>query len=135
MRETADRGRRDWAFSGGLDNLGDQLQLRTRHASQDAGSDLVRILTELTSVVERFDSMVVLQREVLERRAGTIGAGDDAELNRRLERISLEAEEMVTCARGALEQLRRLGEQTEPLTRPASHRNLGRGLARDRRQG
>jgi hypothetical protein len=134
MRENADRGRRDWAFSRGLDNLGDQLQLRTRYASQDAGSDLVQILTELTSVVERFDSMVMLQREVLERRTGTIGGGDDAELNRRLERISLEAEEMVTCARGALEQLRWLGEQTKPLTRPASHRNLGRGLARDRRQ-
>jgi hypothetical protein len=128
MSERADRNRHDWAFSNGSDNV------RARPVSDDARSDLVRILIKLTSEVQRFDSMVVLHREVLERRPRTIGAGDDAELNRRLQRISLEAAEMVTCARGALEQLRRLGEPTTPLARQASHRNGARGLTRDQLQ-
>jgi hypothetical protein len=135
MTEKAESGRRHRPFPGDLDKFGQELQVARARASEDAGSDLVRILTKLTSDVERFDSMVVLHRKVLEQRSGPVGAFDDDELNRRSQRISLEAADMVTSARQALEQLRRLGEPTKPLTVPSSHRNRASGLAKDRRQG
>jgi hypothetical protein len=127
--DRGDRDRRFRTFSGQLDNLGPELQLRG-HASQ--GDDFVRILTKLTSDVERFDSMVVHHREVLEQLAEAISARDDDELSRRSERITIEAADMVATARQALEELRRLGEATKP---PAlTVRNRARGMAKDRRQ-
>jgi hypothetical protein len=108
---------------------------RARQPSREAGDDLEQILAKLTSDVERFDSMVVLHRKVLEERAGAGSTRDDAELSRRSERISLEAAHMVTYARQALEQLRRLGEPARPLSLNGSHRNRARGLTRDRSQG
>ena len=126
MTERADRSRRFRAFPGQLDA---ELQLRG-HSSQ--GDDFVRILTKLASDVERFDSMVVHHREVLVQITEAISASDDDELNRRSERISIEAAEMVTSARQALEQLRRLGEATRP---PAlTVRNRARGMAEGRRR-
>jgi hypothetical protein len=104
-----------------VDSPGQDVQLAPgRRALENSGDDLVRIVTKLTSDVERFDSMVVLQREMLEQRADQVGAD---ELNRQSERISLEAAEMVTSARQALEQLRRLYRVTElspdEMSRPA----------------
>jgi len=86
--------------------------------ADEAGDDLVRILMKLTGDVERFDSMVVHQRKMLEHRAPQPGAFDDDQIARHseqlsidaAERLSLEAAEMLACAREALAELRRVSE-------------------------
>jgi hypothetical protein len=93
------------AFSGRLDDFGQQLQMR-RVPEADESTDLVRILTELTQAAEGFDSMVGIYRKALEQQARPI---DDWS-----EQITLRAADMATFARQALEQLRRLGEPTTP---------------------
>ncbi len=136
MTGKAADSRRCRPFLDELDYLGQDLQLaRGWHVLEDADDDLVRILMKLTSDVERFDSMVMLQRKMLEQRAAHIGAFDDDQLNRQSERISLEAAEMVTCARQALKQLRRLAEPTKPLPLHTFSRDRARGLAKDRHAG
>ena len=87
----------------------------------DSGDDLVRILTKLTSDVERFDSMVVYQRKMLEQRAIHAAAVDDDQIAHRSEKLSLEAAErlgleaaeMAACAREALARLRGVSETRE----------------------
>jgi hypothetical protein len=102
----------------GLGNPGQDLEVtRTRHGLRDAGEDLVRIVTKLTRDVERFDSKVALQRKLLEQDGADTDASDKDRLDGQWERLSLEAAEMVTCSRQALERLRRLSE----VTGPASH--------------
>lgn len=115
-----------------LDNLGHLQLVEGSRVLDDVGSDLVRILKKLTSDVERFDSIVVLQRTMLEQRSGHVGAFDDDELSRQSERISLEAAAMVACARQALEQLSRLAEPTKSRTLHAPHRSRPHGLRKDR---
>jgi hypothetical protein len=63
---------------------------------------VVRILMNLTCDVERFDSLVVLQRKMLEERSA------DDELPRRAERLNREAAEIAARARHALTELRGL---------------------------
>jgi hypothetical protein len=75
---------------------------------EDARDDMVRILSKLIKDVERFDATVVLQRTLLEQGGAPAGMVDDEQLNSELERLNLEAAEMVTSVRQALEQLRRL---------------------------
>jgi len=75
-----------------------------------AGDDFVRILMTLTSDVEWFDSLVVLQRTTLQEASASPDAVDHDRLSRHSERLSLEAAEMVAHARHALDQLRRLSE-------------------------
>jgi hypothetical protein len=102
----------------GLGNPGQDLELtRSRHGLRDAGEDLARILIKLTREVERFDSMVALQRNLLEQDGVDTRASDKDRLDGQWERLSLEAAEMVTCSRQALERLRRLSE----VAGPASH--------------
>lgn len=110
MTKKADQSRLHRPYPEELDSLGQDLQVaKSRHVDQRSGDDLARILAKLISDVERFDSMVVIQRKKIEQRASPLGAVDDDQLGRQSERMSLEAAEMVTCARHALEQLRRLG--------------------------
>jgi hypothetical protein len=136
MTEEAGGRRRQRSFPEELDNLGQDLKgARGRRVLEEAGDDLTRILTKLTSDVERFDSMVGLHRKMLEEPARQIGAFDEDQLNRQSERISLEAGEMVRCACQALEQLRQLAEPTKPLPLHRPHRNRARGFAKDRRTG
>ena len=93
------------------DNLGRlDRSLTLAHAERlnDAGDNLVRILAKLTSDVERFDSMVVVQRKMLEERSL-----DDERLSHQSEQLSLEAAEIITHARQALEQLRHLSVATK----------------------
>ena len=104
-----------------LGGLGQNVTLACREKINDAGDDLVQILMKLTSDVERFDSMVVYQRTVLEQRAVQPGAFDDDQIARWseklslevAERLSLEAAEMVASARKALAQLRGVSETAE----------------------
>ena len=96
---------------------------------QGAGSDLVRILTRLTDDVQRFDSIVLGQREMLEHLAGHLDDLDSAQFNRQAELISADAAEVVACARQALEELSRLGEPVEPRALQTAHRGARvRGL-------
>jgi len=94
-----------------LGRLGRSLTLAHAEQVNDAGDNLVRILTKLTSDVERFDSMVVVQRKMLEERSL-----DDERLSHQSEQLSLEAAEIITHARQALEQLRHLSRpaKTDP---------------------
>lgn len=105
----------------------------SRRRPENARDDLVRILSRLTNDVERFDSAVLRQREMIEHLAGHVGELGNDQLYRHSERISFEAAEMVACARQALEELSRLAEPTNFLTLPAPHRSRPRGLPRDRR--
>lgn len=90
--------------------LDTQELARSARTAGHPGEDLVGILMKLTSDVERFDSMVVLQRKMLEERAAHSDALDDDGLARQSERLQLEAAEIVADARQALDQLRRLSE-------------------------
>lgn len=77
------------------------------------GDDLVRIVLQLTIDLEHFDSMVRDQRHLLEE-AARMGAFDDDKLRRESRRLSVGAEQIITSARGALEQLRSLSELSVP---------------------
>jgi hypothetical protein len=89
---------------------------------ENAADDLVRILSKLTIDVERFDSVVLRQRKMIEHLAGHLGDLDHDLLRRHSERFRLEAAEMVACARQALEELNRLAEVTSFPVLPPSHR-------------
>lgn len=102
---------------------------------EGAGDDLVRILTKLTDDVERFDSMVMGQRKMLEHLAGHLDDLDNDQFNRQAERISAEAAEMVVCARQALDQLSRLADPAEPRALQTAHRGRPRGLPKHGRPG
>ncbi len=83
----------------------------------DAGDDLVRIVTKLTTDLERFDALLVLHRKMLEHRAAGQTGRPDRQLTRQSERLSKEAAEMAVSVRQALEQLRELAQVTTPRSR------------------
>jgi hypothetical protein len=82
----------------------------SRYGLVDLGGDLVLILMKLTTDVERFDSMVAHQRELLQQG----DAYDNDRLDVQWERLRFEAAELVSCARQALERLERLSELASP---------------------
>jgi phage shock protein A len=96
-------------------------------------SDLVRILSKLTDEVERFDSVVLSQRNMLEHLAGHPSDLDTDQFNRQAERISVEAAHMVASARQALAQLNRLAEPSEPFALQTAHRGRPRGVPKQQR--
>lgn len=97
------------------DNLARDLHLaRGENVFEDARDDLVRILATLVCDLERFDSMVRHERETFEQSRPRVGATEDDPLNRLSTQISLGAAEMMSCARHAQEELRRLAEPTTP---------------------
>jgi len=96
------------------DNLAQDQLARGEIDFEDARDDLVRILATLVSDLERFDSMVTHERDIFEERSARPGATEDDRLNRLSTRISLGAAEMISCARHAQEELRRLAEPTSP---------------------
>ncbi len=100
---------------------------------EGAGADLVRIVTRLTDEVQRFDSMVLRQRKLLEHLAGHLNDLDDDQLNRQAERISVEAAQVVACARQALDELSRIAEPGEPRALQSAHGGRPRGLSKHRR--
>jgi hypothetical protein len=95
--------------------------------------DLVRILARLTDEVERFDSVVLSHRKMLEHLARHPGDLDNGQFNRQAERISVEAAQMVASARQALAQLNRLAEPAEPIAFQAVQRSRPRGVPKHRR--
>lgn len=97
--------------------------------------DLVRVLVRLTDDVERFDSMLLLQRRIIEDRARRRGDMDDEQLGREAEAIGVEAAGLVVRAREALDELRRLGEEIGLPARDAVDRNRPQVLARNERAG
>jgi hypothetical protein len=107
---------------------------RDRHLT-GPGDDIVRVLVRLTDDVERFDSMLVLQRRIIEERARRTGDADDEQLGREAHAIGLEAAGLVMRAREALDELRRLGEETGLPALEAVDRNRPSALARSERAG
>jgi len=85
-----------------------EVQLRLA----ESGYKAVRILTELTSDFERFDSMIDEQRSVLEHPA--VGLRRGQSIDREFLRFRLEAAEVATRTRKALDQLRQLAEPAKP---------------------
>jgi hypothetical protein len=111
MTEQADLSRQYRTFSGEMDNPG-HAQLPRALAAPGAtgnGNDLVWILTVLADEVERFDAMVLSQRRMLER----LELPDD-QLDRQAQRISVEAVQVMACARQTIDQLSRLAEICGP---------------------
>lgn len=94
--------------------------------------DLVRVLVKLTDDVERFDSMILLQRSIIEDRARHLGDVDDEEVSREAHAIRVEAAELVVRARDALDELRRLGEHSRPFAPDATDPDRSSALARNR---
>lgn len=97
--------------------------------------DLVRVLVKLTDDVERFDSTILLKRQIIEDRARHLSDVDDEEVSREAQAIRAEVAELVVRARMALDELRRLGEQTSPSTPGAAGCDLSRALLGSRRGG
>lgn len=99
----------------------------------DPGDDLVRLLVELIDDVERFDSMLQLQQRIIEGRARRKADVDDEQLGREAEAIGVEAARLAARAREALDDLRRLGEETGLPARDVVDRNRPKALARNER--
>jgi hypothetical protein len=93
-------------------------------------ADLARILINLTKDVERFDSLIAVQRKLLEQDGVDGPAFGNDKLDAQWERLSLEVAEMVSCARQALERLRQLWEVTAPAPKRAPRGGAG-ALAKD----
>jgi hypothetical protein len=74
-----------------------------------AGDDLVGTLSQLTQEVERFDSMIRSQRDLLQLDGADMGPFHDRLIRRQSKYIRAGAAEMVTRALGALEELRGVG--------------------------
>ena len=79
----------------------------------DAGDDLIRIVTKLTSDLERFDALLLRHRKMLEHPT----AGGSDVLTRQSERLSQDAANMVTSVQEALKQLREVSRATKPRSR------------------
>jgi hypothetical protein len=77
----------------------------------ECGDEVVRILTGLTGDLERFDSMIDRQRNMLERRSDQLSR--DVDIHGESLLVRQEAAEMATRTQRALAELRRLGEPVE----------------------
>ena len=101
------------SFRPVLDRLGNPGQtVEVALIGRDLGSggeDLVRIVTKLTSDLERFDALLVRHRKMLEHPT----ADESDMLTRQSERLSQEAANMVTSVQEALKQLRELSRATK----------------------
>jgi hypothetical protein len=97
-------------------------------------ADLARILINLTTDVERFDSLIAVQRKLLEHVGVDADAFGNDQFHAQWELLNLEAAEMVRCARQALERLREMWEVTAPAPNRAFRGGAG-SLAKDRQAG
>jgi chromosome segregation ATPase len=106
-----------------------QRRAKGRHGAapvEDSGDDLVHILSQLTDDVERFDSIIRDQRRRLEEHRARLAAAEQEQIGRHRRRMRASAEQMVTRAKGAVDQVRGLATVTE------LHvvKSLGRGPGR-----
>ena len=113
MKESRARGRRVEAVVGASFRQ-DLERAPTRVALDSARDDLVRILLRLTKDVERFESMVNDQRQLLQKHAAQPGAFDNDDIRHQSMRISVSAAELAASASGTLEELQRLSRVNEP---------------------
>jgi len=97
----------------------------TRLVSAAVGDELVRTLAQLTQDVERIDSMIRNQRQLLQQHGGDFGAVDDRLIRRQSRRISAAVAEMVTRARDAIEELGSLPEINEVVSLEIVERRRG----------
>lgn len=70
----------------------------------------MRILSKLTDDLERFDAIVLRQRNMIEHGVRLLGAPDGEQVRRGTETIGAEAVHLAARARQALDELRILGE-------------------------
>jgi len=112
------QNRRPGPILQGFGHLGQNLEpTDSPYGLVDAGDDLVLVLMKLTTDVERFDSMVALQRDLLQHG----GAYDNDELDGQWRRLRFEAAELVGRARQALEQLQRLSDAASRVPHEPRH--------------
>lgn len=115
MTERKSRGRRD---------------LQPFQTLPERGEEVLRILTNLTCDFERFDSIILERRSILEHSGGE--PGRDGEVDGKSSLFKQEASEMAMRTQRALEQLRQLAQPVRP--RPLrSYRQGVRGPAMGRR--
>lgn len=120
------------ALLGGGDRM---PELKTARQTVDrTRADLARILINLTADVERFDSLITVERKLLEQGGVEGSAFGNDQLDGQWEALSLEAAQMVSCARQALERLRQMWEVAAPPPKRAL-RGGGRALAKDGQAG
>jgi hypothetical protein len=97
-----------------MSSLGRGLeQTSARFVFDASGDDLMRILSELTQDVERFDSMIRNQRDLLRQHGIHPGAFEERLIRLKSKRISADAAEIATRARSALDGLRGLAHAGE----------------------
>jgi hypothetical protein len=87
------------------------VSARRKTGSPVQASDLVRIVAELTADIERFDSVISSQRQLLQKPLPDLAPGGDAQLREESDRISSSAAAILERARGALAELRSLSER------------------------
>jgi hypothetical protein len=117
---------------GGVDQM-PELEA-ARQTVDRTRADLARILINLTTDVEKFDSLIAVQRKLLEQGGVDGPAFGIDKLDAQWERLSFEAAEMVGCARQALERLRQMWEVTAPAPKRAPRGGAG-ALAKDGQAG
>ncbi len=83
---------------------------RSQQPVRGPGEDIVRILSQLTDDLERFDSIILRQRKMIDHRVHLLGAPDGDQVRQGTAAIGAEAVHIVARARQALDELRVLGE-------------------------
>lgn len=120
------------ALLGGVDEM---RELKAAQKTVDqTRADLARILINLTADVEKFDSLIRDQRRLLEQGGLEGPAFGNDQVDAEWEQLSLEADELVSCARQTLDRLRQMWDATAPLPK-RSLQGGASGLARDRQAG
>ncbi len=105
-----------------------------RFAFDEAGDDLVRILSQLSRSVDRFETMLHDQRQLLQHVA-QLGIFDDDEVQVQSTRIIVRGAEIVATARGALAELQRLSRVTKLAASGTNARHHAHGLGQDQPAG
>lgn len=113
-------------------DIGDVMGSGSCWSREDLADDLVAMLTKLTDDMERFDSMVTLQRQLIDERTARQGVLDQDQLAQ-VNRLSLDTAEIITSARQALAQLR--GFTNESGTALSTSRDDAREPAREQLPG
>ena len=90
--------------------MGSNLAASSRAQTNLTTSDLVRIVTELTEDIARFDSIISSERRELERHSSDLAAGNEGQLRLEADTIHRSAAAILERARRALAELRTLSE-------------------------
>lgn len=99
---------------------------RSQQPVAGPGDDVVRMLSKLTDDLERFDAIILRQRNMIEHGVRVLGAADDEQVRSGTAAIGAEAAHLAARARQALDELRNLGEGGGRPTLRARDRKAGR---------